>query len=177
MGGFGAVREVMEACETPACTRGRAATEGCATAPAGAGGSGMSTFGIVSTAGKKRPKIACRSRYRVSVSVERTQPRAPSDATRRDRPPSRACLRWRTGRPRASVSPRPSRNPYLPSASGRGDNPHPTGRFGFPTQAMLAAVQARGARGGGVAASSPPPEFAGVFKPRIKPDFPWTTSS
>ena len=79
----------------------------------------MSTFGIVSTAGEKQPKIACRSRYRVSVSVERTLlPGALRHATwRRDRPPSRMPSLANWVNPSASVSPRPSRNPYLPSAS------------------------------------------------------------
>lgn len=76
--------------------------------------------------------------------------------------------------PSASVSPRPSRESVSPEREqDTGVTLIPTGRFGFPTQAMLAAVQAQGEQDTeGPPPPSPPPEFAGVFKPRIKPKLP-----
>ena len=76
--------------------------------------------------------------------------------------------------PSASVSPRPSRESLSPEREqDTGITLIPTGRFGFPTQAMLAAVQAQGEQDTeGPPPPSPPPEFAGVFKPRIKPKLP-----
>ena len=76
--------------------------------------------------------------------------------------------------PSASVSPRPSRESVSPEREqDAGITLIPTGRFGFPTQAMLAAVQAqREQEAEGSPPPSPPAEFAGVFKPRIKPKLP-----
>ena len=78
--------------------------------------------------------------------------------------------------PSASATPRPSRESISPERQQEAAVTFvPTGRFGFPTQAMLAAAQGQ-AHGEEETEDppppSPPPEFAGVFKPRVKPKLP-----
>ena len=75
--------------------------------------------------------------------------------------------------PSASVSPRPSRESVSPEArADAGITSSLPDGSGFRPKQCSRRFRRKGARGGGVAASSPPPEFAGVFKPRIKPKLP-----
>ena len=117
----------------------------------------------------------CQSRYRVSVELlplaRHTRNMAEGSPTL-TRMPSLA--NWVN--PSASATPRPSRESISPERQQEAAVTFvPTGRFGFPTQAMLAAAQGQ-AHGGEETEEppppSPPPEFAGVFKPRVKPKLP-----
>ena len=77
--------------------------------------------------------------------------------------------------PSASVSPRPSRESVSPEREqDTGITLIPTGRFGFPDPSYCSrrfrrkGSKTRRAR----RLRALPPEFAGVFKPRIKPKLP-----
>ena len=147
----------------PACTRGRAATEGCATAPAGTErGSGMSTFGIVSTAGEKTaknclPKPLSRQRQRRKDAL----PRAPSDTRHGGgiAHPHAHAFAGELGQPQCVGVTASIQGIRISRArAGHGDNPHPYRpvRVSDPSNAR-GGSGARGARHGGAAASEPSP--------------------
>ena len=149
----------------PACTRGRAATEGCATAPAGAErSSGMSgahsTFGASRPRGKCVPKIAKAVIASASASF-RALPRAPFD-TRHGRGiahPHTHAFAGELGQPQCVGVTASIKGIRISRArAGHGDNPHPYRpvRVSDPSNAR-GGSGARGARHGGAAASEPSP--------------------
>ena len=129
----------------------------------------------VSTAKCALPKIAKAVIASASASF-RAMPRAPFD-TRHGRGiahPHAHAFAGELGQPQCVGVTASIQGIRISRArAGHGDNPHPYRpvRVSDPSNAR-GGSGARGARHGGAAASEPSPEFAGVFKPRIKPKLP-----
>ena len=147
------------------CNRARGCREGLAN----------STFG---TSRPRKTAKNCQSKAVIaSASTSfRALPRAPSDTRHGGgiAHPHAHAFAGELGQPQRVGVTASSRESVSPEREQDvGNTLIPTGRFGFPTQAVLAAVQAQGEQDTeGPPPPSPPPEFAGVFKQRIKPKLP-----